>query len=104
MDELLDPSVMRDMLVRELEKRAAKRMPQMPVDPLRGMDAVPAPPPVPAARQQPWQTKMSQNGLVFSLPANKGADFDAYVDWDWSMKRPLDMKLNGAGLRYRYNF
>ena len=76
----------------------------LPIDPLRGMDEAPVPPPPPQIPTQPWTPRFSLDGVTVPLPANHGANFEAYGNWKINPMNPTDIKFGGAGLRYRYDF
>ena len=87
------------VLKEQLEAEARKKMPSTP----RGMDDVPTHH-SPMQRTDPFTPFISPRELSLSLPANKGAHFDAYMNYKIKPLKIDDSTLNGAGIRYRYDF
>ncbi len=94
---------MAQMLARALRERldeeARKHMPPLPP----GSDAVPVLP-APIMQREPYKFSMSGREARLSLPANKGAQFDAYMNYKLNPLKLDEASFNGAGLRYRWDF
>lgn len=92
-------------LMEGLEEAARRRMPSNPIDPAKGMDVTRTygPPPI-MAPQVPYTPSFNGQGFNLTLPANKGASFNAYADFKLNPLKPQDAAFNGVGLRYRWDF
>lgn len=82
-----------------LEEEARKRMPTIP----NGSDAVPVIP-APVETLPPYSLSATGREAKLSLPANKGAQFEAYLNYKLNPLKLHEAGINGAGLRYRMDF
>lgn len=82
-----------------LEDEARKHMPPIP----QGSDAVPVIP-APLETLPPYSLSASGREARLSLPANKGAQFEAYMNYKLNPFKLNEAGINGAGLRYRWDF
>ena len=85
--------------------QAKKKLPPTtyPADPLGGLDN-PRKLETPQAPVVPWALKLNGGEATINLPANKGATFQGYLDYHFNPFSPQDFRVNGGGIRYRYNF
>ena len=87
-----------------LMEEARKKMPVL-MDPTGGMDGGPnIPKPEQPPLVTPWALHVGGNETSLDLPANRGANFQAYVNYRFNPFSPEIVNFRGAGLRYRYQF
>ena len=106
MDDLLPTvqsasSPLLDYLLGRLKNRFP--LPHQLPNPMTGMDGGPQLL-TPQTVVPPWTLKLNGNGATLSLPSNKGANFEGYVNYNFNPFSPGDFRVNGGGLRYRYDF
>lgn len=92
-----------EILADQLKKQAQKRLPPG-YNPASGMDNAISPPPLPQRPAQAFVPTVRGSSLVLPLPANQGANFEGYANLNWHATKPLDVKMNDIGIRYRYPF
>lgn len=90
-----------DYLMERLKNRFP--LPSQLPNPMTGMDGGPQLL-APMQAATPWALKVGGNSAVLSLPANKGANFEGYLNYNFNPFSPQDFRVNGGGLRYRYPF
>lgn len=98
------PQQLGQALADQIRKKMDKYMPTLP-DPLAGVDNPRIPQSLPPQDDSGlFVPHLSGKSVVVPFPANKGANFEGYANFNWDMNRPLDLKMNNIGIRYRYPF
>src|SRR5690348_9331087 len=97
------PGPLREMLIDQINKKIGQYQPQYPVNPMEGLDNPALRPPAPVIPPAPWTGHIGSNEATLNLPANPGASFQVYMNYNFN---PFSggMGFRGLGLRYRYEF